>query len=335
MKAVVIKEPEVAVIKEIDIPEPADNEVQIKVMASGICGTDIHILNGEYLGNYPVVPGHEFSGIVTKIGQSVSRFQVGDHVAVEPNIVCNNCFQCLSNRQNFCENWSAIGVTRIGGMAEYTTVPETNVFHIGKMPFQHGALVEPLSCVLHGLGKLSIEQGDKVVILGAGPIGKLLLQTVRLHGASQVTIVDKNRQRADAAKNVGADKVLYAVEELPRDLFDVVIDATGVIDVMNISIDFARPGGKVLLFGVPPRDGILNLKAFPIFEKGLTVLSSFTSLRNTYQAIALLNRGLINVEAVITHRLPIGKFLEGVKLIVEGADGVGKVQILPNENLEA
>jgi D-arabinitol dehydrogenase (NADP+) len=176
-------------------PDPAPDEVVVRVMASGICGTDVHIFRGEYLGGYPVIPGHEFAGVVEAVGSQVTRFQVGDRVAVEPNIACDNCEACLNNRQNFCQNWQAVGVTRLGGMAQCTTAPEKVVFPIGDLSFEAGAFVEPLSCVLHGLERLDPEMADKVVILGAGPIGMLLLQGVRLRGASQVTVVDKNEAR--------------------------------------------------------------------------------------------------------------------------------------------
>ena len=125
-------------IIDIPIPEPSETEVLIKVMASGICGTDLHIFRGEYMGDYPVIPGHEFSGLIEAVGSGVTRFKVGDRVAVEPNIACDNCYSCLNNRHNFCLNWSAIGVTRPGGMEQYVTAPEKSVFDIGEVPFELG-----------------------------------------------------------------------------------------------------------------------------------------------------------------------------------------------------
>jgi len=192
MKALRIERPNRATLVELPIPQPGENEVQIKVMASGVCGTDVHILRGEYLGDYPVIPGHEFSGVVERVGERVTRFQVGNRVAVEPNIACDNCYNCLHNRQNFCLNWQAIGVTRPGGMAQYVVAPEKSVFAIGDLPFEHGAFMEPLSCVLHGIERARIRLADRVAILGAGPIGILLLQATQLQGAVQVTVVEKN-----------------------------------------------------------------------------------------------------------------------------------------------
>jgi D-arabinitol dehydrogenase (NADP+) len=168
MRAAKIERPGQMKVIEMECPKPAPDEVLIRVMVSGICGTDIHIVRGEYLGGDPVIPGHEFSGIVEAAGSAATRFQPGDRVAVEPNIACDNCPACLNNRQNFCENWSAVGVTRPGGMSQYTTAPEKVTFAIGNLSFEQAAFMEPLSCVLHGLERLGPELADKIAILGAG-----------------------------------------------------------------------------------------------------------------------------------------------------------------------
>ena len=331
IKALRIAQPNTAQVVDLPLPEPAESEVRIKVLTSGICGTDIHIFRGEYMGGYPVIPGHEFSGVIDQVGTGVTRFKAGERVAVEPNIACDNCYNCLHNRQNFCLNWQAVGVTRPGGMAQYVTVPEKAVFAIGDLPFEQGAFMEPLSCVLHGLERARIHVADQVAILGAGPIGLLLLQTARLQGAAQVTVVDRNPARAEFARACGADRSALSLDGLEEDRYDVVIDATGAIPVMERSIDFARHGGTVLWFGVPPAGKRVSVEAFKIFRKGLTVLSSFTSVRNSYQALALLQSRQVDVSDLISHRLPLQEFERGVELVEQGLDGVRKVMILPQE----
>jgi len=330
MKAIQINNPNQCELVEIDTPRPLEHEVLIQVMASGICGTDIHIFRGEYLGDYPIIPGHEFSGVIEEIGSEVTRFSVGDRVAVEPNIACDNCYNCLNNRHNFCLNWQAIGVTRPGGMAQYVCAPEKAVFDIGSIPFDQGAFMEPLSCVLHGLQRLDASISDKVAILGAGPIGILLLQCIRCQGASTVCVVDKNKFRASFAKDMGADTIHTNLEELSHDYYDVVIDATGSLPVMSKTIDYVRYGGKVLLFGVPPAKQPMSIEAFPIFRKGLTILSSFTSLRNSYQALALIESEQIDLSKLISHKLPLEQFQHGVEIIEQGWEDVKKVIVLPN-----
>lgn len=330
IKAIRIERPNQARLVDLPVPQIGHNEVLIKVMASGICGTDIHIFRGEYLGDYPVIPGHEFSGLIEQVGDGVTRFRAGDRVAVEPNIACDNCYDCLHNRHNFCQNWQAVGVTRPGGMAQYVTVPEKAVFAIGELPFEHGAFVEPLSCVLHGVERARIRMADRVAILGAGPIGILLLQTIRLQGAAHVAVVEKNPARVDLARMYGADPCSLNLDDLEEDRYDVVIDATGVISVMERAIGFARRGGTVLLFGVPPAGQPMAVEAFQVFRKGLTVLSSFTSVRNSYQAVALLLSGQVDVSGLISHRLPLDAFQSGVESIEQGLESVKKVLILPD-----
>jgi D-arabinitol dehydrogenase (NADP+) len=331
VKAAVILQPKRIETHGVPVPEPAPGELLVRVMASGICGTDVHIFEGEYLGSYPIIPGHEFAGLVEKVGVAVTRFKPGDRVAVEPNLPCDNCINCLNNRQNFCLNWQAVGVTRPGGMAQYVCVPEKAAFDIRDLPFEGGAFMEPLSCVLHGLERLDLAVAAKVAILGAGPIGLLLLQCLRLQGAVQVMVIDKNPDRAAFARTMGADLSLTSLDDLERDSCDAVVDATGAVAVMSRTIDFVRPGGKILLFGVPPTGQQMTIEAFPIFRKGLTILSSFTSLRNSYQALGLLKSRRVFVEKLISHRLSLEELQVGIELIERGREPVYKVMLLPND----
>ncbi|MFW5728756.1 MAG: zinc-binding dehydrogenase, partial [Spirochaetota bacterium] len=234
-------------------------------------------------------------------------------------------------RQNFCENWQGIGVTLSGGMAEYAVVPEKAAFSIGDMSFAAGAFVEPLSCVLHGVERTDFTPADRVLIVGAGPIGILLAKTIGLQGASEITQVDRNAERLSLAGQTGAHRTGSSLEELGDERFDVVVDATGVPAVMAQAVDYARPGGTILLFGVPPQDGVLSLNAFPIFRKGLRILSSFTSVRNSFQAVRLLASGRIDVDPLISHRLPLSELETGIDLMETGRDGVMKVHILPQD----
>ncbi|MDR2485021.1 MAG: zinc-dependent alcohol dehydrogenase family protein [Treponema sp.] len=329
MKALVIEKPGIARVQTVPVAPVGDRDVRIKVKVSGICGTDVHIFRGEYLGAYPVIPGHEFSGVIEEAGGKVTRFKAGDHVAIEPNISCDNCHACLNNRQNFCEHWNGIGVTLPGGMAEYAVVPEKAVFGIHTLSFLSGAFVEPLACVIHGVERARIRPADKVLILGAGPIGILLSKTVQLQGVSEITQVDRNQSRLELAKQSGAVKVCASLEELDRDAFDVVVDASGSTFLMERALDFVRKGGTVLWFGVPPRDGKLQLPAFTIFEKGLSLLSSYTSVRNSIQAVRLLEKGKIDVTPLISHQLSLEEFTKGVETIEKGIEGVLKAVILP------
>jgi 2-desacetyl-2-hydroxyethyl bacteriochlorophyllide A dehydrogenase len=328
-KALVIDKPGSAKVEIVRAPALGSRDIRIKVKASGICGTDVHIFRGEYLGTYPVVPGHEFSGVVEETGAAVTRFKPGDRVAVEPNITCDNCAACLNSRQNFCENWNAVGVTLPGGMAEYAVVPDKAAFSIGDMPFTAGAFVEPLSCVLHGVERARFRLADKVLILGAGPIGILLSKVIQLRGACEITQADKNQSRLNLAKIAGARHTHSSLDELKPESYDVVVEAAGAPILMEKSLSWVRKGGTVLWFGVPRRDALLQLPAFTIFEKGLTILSSFTSVRNSIQAVCLLESGKVDVSSLVSHQLPLEDFVKGVETIEQGLDGALKVLIMP------
>jgi D-arabinitol dehydrogenase (NADP+) len=330
MKTVVIPNPNVISVLEREVLEPGPGQLLIQVMASGICGTDLHIYRGEYMGKYPVIPGHEFSGVVAAAGSGITRFQVGDRVAIEPNIACDNCLNCLNNRQNFCLNWQAIGVTLPGGMEEYVLVPERAAFSIGELPFEIGAFMEPLSCVVHGIERARIGLADHVAIFGAGPIGSLMIQMARIQGAAQITVLEINPGRAELASELGADRVVASFDQLQPDTYDIVIDATGAIPVMNRTVDFVRKGGTVLLFGVPPSGRNLEVEGFKIFQKGLTVLSSFTSVRNSFQAVDLLQSGRVRVDSLISHRLPLEEMPRALELIESRDPAVKKVIVQPN-----
>lgn len=327
MKALVIEKPNQARVKQVPIPEVGKNDIRIKVQASGICGTDIHIYRGEYLGSYPIIPGHEFAGIVDAVGEDVTRFSLADHVAVEPNISCNNCSACLNNRPNFCENWQAIGVTRSGGFAEYVVVPESAAFSIGSLDFAQGSFMEPLSCVLHGVQKARVNLADKILIMGAGPIGILLLKTVLTQGASEVTQLDTNKRRLQLAKKSGAKYIQADITKLQDEAYDMVIDATGVPFLLEKSLDLARKGGTLLWFAVPKKESTVTLPPFKIFEKGLHIVSSYTSVKNSIQAVRMLENRKIDVSDVISHRLPLEEFVQGIESIEKSIEGVLKVII--------
>lgn len=329
MKALSIKKPGQSSVIESDVPKPKGRELLIKVATCGVCGTDVHIFRGEYIGSYPITPGHEFSGVVEAVGPEVRALQPGDRVAVEPNLSCGRCEACLNNRQNFCENWQGVGVTLPGGMAEYVIAPEEAAFDIGELSFEAAAFMEPLSCVLHGVKKLSIQPGARIAVLGAGPIGMQLIRTLRRRGAGEITVADRNRDRINFAHDDGAERVLTDAGQLKRDYYDIVVEATGVPALLADTLQAVRYGGEVLLFGVSPQGRKAEIEPFVVFRKGLSIHGSYTSRRNSYEALRLLKTGRVQVEDLVSHRLPLSEFEEGVSLIEEGRESVMKVMMVP------
>lgn len=179
-------------VREMEIPELKDNEVLIRNKACGVCGTDVHIYHGE-AGSAevtpPVVLGHEFAGIVEKVGPKVKNLKPGDHVAMDPNMYCGECMPCRMGKKQNCENLFALGVNVNGGFAEVCVAPESQCFKIDEdIPFTEAAMAEPLACVMHGIDLAHIQPGQSVLVIGGGTIGLLMVQMARLSGASTVIL---------------------------------------------------------------------------------------------------------------------------------------------------
>jgi 2-desacetyl-2-hydroxyethyl bacteriochlorophyllide A dehydrogenase len=324
MQAARIAEPFKTEVVELSQPAIGPDDVLIQVKAAGICGTDIHILKGEYaFARFPMVPGHEFSGEVVAVGDNVIRFKPGDRVTADPNIPCNRCESCQRNEPNQCENLAAIGVTRDGAFAEYVSAPEAVTFPIGDMSFSDAALIEPLACVAWGLQRVQIQAGDRVLIFGAGPMGALLAQAVSAAGASQVDITDMVPWRLTVMEELGVTHAL-----LPDDLsknakafapqgYDVVVDATGVPAVIQQAPEYARPRGKIWIFGVAPDHATVQFSPYEIFRKDLSIIGSFAVNRTFHESIMMIRSGKINLRPLVSHQLPIKDFQEGLRLAQE------------------
>ncbi|MEA3336759.1 MAG: zinc-dependent alcohol dehydrogenase family protein [Chloroflexota bacterium] len=321
MKAAVIQSPKTAQVVETDRPKPGPSEVLIEVAAAGICGTDLHIYHGEYQAVYPITPGHEFSGVVATVGDEVRYFKPGDRVTADPNISCNRCQFCQRNEPNQCENHMAIGVTHPGGFAQYVTVPESNVFAIGELPFDEAAFIEPLACVVWGLKRVQIQPGDSVLVMGTGPMGCLITQAVSRAGATTVVATDILQSRLDLAAQLGATEVVLADGDHGERLkayapagYDVVIDVTGLPSVLEEGFGYVRPRGKIWVFGVCPPQAQACFVPFDVFRKDLSIIGSFAVNRTFPEAIALIQSDAVNVGPLISHRLPLDLFSEALDI---------------------
>lgn len=313
-----ITQPGKAHTTEAEIPAHGADDVLIQVRSAGICGTDVHILNGEYQANYPLIPGHEFSGVVAAVGENVTRFNVGDRVTADPNIACNRCEACQRNQPNQCENWQAIGVTRNGGFAEYVTAPEGVVFPIGTMPFADAALVEPLACVVWGLRQVEVEPGSSALIFGAGPMGALVAQSLLRVGAAKIVITDPVAYRLEIAAQLGVTEAIMADDQQERRLrsfaprgFDLVVDATGIPAVIEQMFTYVRARGKVWIFGVAPLGAKATFVPYDVFRKDLKIIGSFAVNRTFHESIALIESGAIQVAPLVSHQLSLVDFAQG------------------------
>jgi D-arabinitol dehydrogenase (NADP+) len=293
----------------------------IKVRAAGICGTDLHIFRGEYEAVYPIIPGHEFSGEVAAVGANVRYFRVGDRVSADPNIPCNRCSSCQRNEPNQCKNLRAVGVTQSGAFAEYVIAPEGNVFSIGDMPFSSAAMIEPLACVVWGIKQVDVQAGDSALVFGAGPMGCLVAQALKQAGAARAVVTDVVPWRLELAERLGATHAVRADEHQAAALkaiepegYDIVADATGVPAVLEGTFAYAKPRGKIWVFGVTPNGTLAKFPAYEVFRRDLKIIGSFAVNRTFPQSITLIQSGAVQVEPLISHRLPLEDFCRGLEI---------------------
>ena len=298
-----------------DLPDPvcASDEVVIEVAICGVCGTDRSIFRGEAPAESPVVLGHEFSGTVIEIGGDVSGFAVGERVAVDPNVVDGTCFYCRRGESNLCSGLTPLGISRNGGFAERSAVPARNAYHLpDTVSLEAGSVVEPLACCVRGIDQAAIRTGDLVAVLGAGPIGCLLIQLARHAGASVILAVEPDAARREHAIRAGADHVC----EPPRTTdclsmlrssvrADVVIEATGVTASAQGSIDLVRRGGTLLLFGVYPEVDRLSVSPFRVNEDELRIVGSLNNPNTHQRAIDLIASGRVSLDGFITHQVEL------------------------------
>ncbi|HKB32311.1 MAG TPA: zinc-dependent alcohol dehydrogenase family protein [Candidatus Dormibacteraeota bacterium] len=331
MKAVVIQEPNKMTVGRIEDPAPAAGEAVVKVEACGICGTDIHVLRGEFAPTrYPIVPGHEFCGEVVAVAADVRNVKIGDFVAVDPSLFCGRCRQCRLGRFNLCENWNAIGVgSANGACAEFVAVPSANAFSLpAEMPRHWGALVEPLSCAVHGLDQVDLQVAEDYLIYGAGTMGLLLAQLAKDSGASQVDVVERNPHRHGLAERLAADRVAISADELDRPQgWDVVIDATGVVPAIEDGLRRVARGGTFLMFGVANADATATFSPFRVYNDEIKIIGSMAVLHSFERALTMLAKGVIDCEAMITNRFTLDDYQAAIDTFLAGS-GL-KVQVGP------
>jgi 2-desacetyl-2-hydroxyethyl bacteriochlorophyllide A dehydrogenase len=319
-----------------DVPEPTigPKDVLVRAKACGICGTDVHIWEGDFFPTFPLIPGHELAGEVVQIGAEVTELAVGDRVMVDPTVTCEECHFCMINRQNHCLAWNAVGVTRDGGFAEYVKVPAKNCYRFANVSYSAAAFCEPLACVVFGQDRAKIDLGSEVLIIGGGPIGQLHVQASRANGASSVTVVDVVEGKLALAKEHGASDTVIADNALEEKLkkiarygFDVVIDATGVSRVLGDSLKYVKNGGKYLLFGVCGPHDKVEISPFEIYRRDLEIIGSF-AIRRTYdRAFKLMEHGVVKVDKLIHEAMPVDELPRGLDLMKRGAAGM-KLQVV-------
>lgn len=298
--------------------ELSDDEVLVHVEACGVCGTDVHIVEGTSRSMPPVVLGHEFAGIVTDIGKKVSTVAAGQHVAVDPNVSCETCFYCRRGLVHLCENLCALGVDIDGGMAEYCIVPSKQVYTLPPgMALELRTFIEPVSCAIHGIDLARISTGDTVVILGGGTIGLIMLQLARGAGAARVIVVEPLDHKRRLANELGADVVLNPTElDRPSGILaaildltnvgaDVVIECVGKPETAQAALELVRRGGTVEFFGLCPIGKNISIEPNIVYFKELTIVGSYVNPHTFDRSIAMLQSGRVKIDGFQIDKFPL------------------------------
>lgn len=308
-------------IEEVAVPEIGKKEVLIKVMACGVCGTDVHIYMGDKGAAdspIPVILGHEFSGIVVKVGAEVNSLKEGDRVCVDPNDICGNCYYCRSGIAHFCENMIGIGTTVNGGFSQYCCVNEKQAYLLAdSTTYEQGAMSEPVACCLHGIDMCEIEPGSTVVVIGGGMIGLIMLQLSKLAGVSKVILIEPVESKRIVGAKLGADLCVDPVGNNVKQILDhngirrvnTVIECVGNTSTIKQAIDIAGKKSVVMMFGLTKPDDELAIKPFNVFKKEIVLKSSFINPYTIGRALELINYHKVDVSSMVCDTISLEDLL--------------------------
>lgn len=325
MRAAIYDVPGRLEVRSVEKPEPAAGEVRIRMIRTGICGTDVHLHDGKFFPVYPLIPGHEMVGEIDEIGPDVpARYRVGQRVVVDNMLVCGLCDECRRARPQYCRRLRALGVTDPGGFAEYLVAPAEKCFVVDDLDLDTAVLAEPTACAVHGLDVLSPKSGSDVLLYGAGPTGLILSQLLLKSGAGRLTVAAPTAFKLDIARAYGADETVQMnrtdaaatrdrLRALAPDGFDIVIDATGNLGVLEQAATHIRDGGTLFVYGMADEDLRLPISPYDVFRRELTIKGSFSQAYSFDRAVQVLRTGRVSAEGIVTHRFPLERYADAVE----------------------
>lgn len=327
MKAVVYSGPGNFRVEEVPDPAPGPQDVIVKPTMTGVCGTDLHIHDGGFFAAFPLIPGHEMTGVVTSVGTEVVNIDVGQRVAVDNATPCGGCANCGKGEPLFCEHFASLGVNAPGGFAELVRSPAAKVFDADDIPPEVAVLAEPLACAIHGMDVLDMRMGSDVLLLGSGTTGLLLAQLIIHGGAGRVTVAAPTAFKLELARSYGVDHVVQVqrgdIRSTYRQLqrvaaggFDVAIDATGASELVQLLPSLVREQGTAMVYGMCGEEDRVSWSPYDIFRRELTVKGSFAQVNCFERAMRMLRSGRIQTHGLLTHRYALqdyGLALEAVR----------------------
>lgn len=335
MRVAILRQPGEIGLQERPRPEPSDDEVLVRVEACGVCTTDLHLFEGNLSVPLPLVPGHESAGEIVEMGSEVADSEqgdglaVGDRVAINPSVPCHQCKYCDAGRENLCPDLTSIGgaadTVVDGSFAEFVVVPAGNVESIGDLSARQAAFAEPLGCCVHGIERLDVAAGDSVALVGAGPIGLLLVQLLDVEGVDPIVVSEPVDERRERALELGADYAVDPTEEDPVaevhervGPVDTAIEAVGAIPTLEQAWEMVGDGGTTLVFGVPPEDATFDVAPFDVFYDERTLLGTYSLTPADFRrAIQLLQDGGVDGEALVTHETSLSGLPDALERMQE------------------
>lgn len=340
MKAAVVEKPGVITIKEIPVPEINDDEVLIKIKYTGICGTDYSIYKGLYSADkLPMVAGHEFSGVIEKMGKNVIGLKEGDRVTADINMSCGVCFYCRRGQKLMCKSFTQLGIHTDGTYAEYVKAPWEQVHVLpDDLDFMSGAFIEPVSCVIHSSKAMDVRIGSSVAVIGCG-LGILHAAVAVLRGAAPVIIIGDNEKRLQIAKDMGVDYIIN-INQTPDTVSEVrrltqgrgadyVIEAVGNPKTYEQAFDMVRPGGTVSAFGICPPEARISVSPYDLVLGEKNVAGSCAGVGVDWlDSMALLAHGRIKPQKMFTMVVPLEELESALNELKENPDLI-KVFVSP------
>lgn len=322
MKAVVVKKPGEVALCEVQKPEPPAGFARIKVKAAAICATDLEVIDGNIPANYPLIPGHEWSGIVDAVGDPADKAWIGKAVIGSSDVVCLKCEACRSGNWRYCKEFEEIGFRRNGAYGEYFLAPVYGLCEKpAHIPFENAALCEPLGVALGTLKKANAAFGQSLVIYGAGSIGLCMLAAAKAMGLGKTVVIATTGARLEIAKKMGADytiasreqDVLTEVKRLFPDGVDLVVDATGIEECIQNSLKMARKGGTVALAGYG-RGKQMSIRMDDIHINNLHVVGAGNNWNQHATAMKLMAEGKVDLTPFISARITPEEFEKGLNM---------------------
>ena len=322
MKSVVIEKPGVMVFKDSPIPSIPEGFVRVKVKAAAVCATDLEVIDGNIAANYPLIPGHEWSGIVEAVGEGVDPSWIGERVVGSNDVVCLKCEACRKGEWRYCKSFEEIGFKRNGAYSEYIVVPAYGLCHLPEnVSFAHASLCEPLGVALGTMKKSHAKLGDTCMIMGAGSIGLCTLAVARAMGLSKIVVCATTRGRLDLAEKMGAyatiaceeQDLMEEMKKIHPEGTDVIIDATGIEECIQNCLKLCKKGGTVVLAGYG-RGKIMNIRIDDIHINNLHLIGAGNNWNMHQKAVDLMASGIVNLEDFITEELPLEDFERAIEL---------------------